>query len=1392
MAASCSLYPQVENNKGKMVDSKLFKDLLSLTNNRDLTKAIWATVHTPSLMRQSGFNRMAEDENGEPTIDAVREAFGLDEILDDNTKAELVAKELGINNDAGMPVQFDNSVTAIDKALEFNERQNGAIADVEMVDKGKYEVHYDNKSVDGEVKAKELRFKKDLNNRLTAKLNRIGIDVGFTNDPRLNGVFDPLNAEKNADGLITMIKVANNELGEAALPEEFAHLIVRGLRDNVFADRIRKVLTPEAVKEYLGDRYEQYRQEYSNGQKSVEEYLQEEVMGQILAESLKGGNLEGIFERFWNVAKEKFTHLTEDEIRADIDAARKAVENLTQQIMEEDDLGNIVDMDFVRADRALFSLVNEIKTLREAAEEGEKILAKKYSLDNKMQWSTADSRKAAAKAIDRTRAVLSQQNQEVFAISRMLGDMTEQMNLVKNRLIAFANTRKNAGNTIEDIANACRAIVQFGQFSGEYKDWIALIATNQSNENLRKEFGPHGEKIGEIARKVLELYNDIATQYSKLRYDTLFALIARQVGGVRAGMNQMSPAEFERFVEGIMHYANNDIGFIDANISSIANSSSPILAITHNMVTTQQAIRDRRISAFVANIKGYEEALQKSDAKNSFMIERNAKGDKTGYMISKWDLTKFEEERNALIERLEADDTLDEDEKEGRLAQWMAANTKVYSIFDQNGNEITRETLPRLDEDGGHFSNKNFDKIVNTKAKKDYYYAALRMKHELDTYLPAAPNTIFFAPQTRGGLADQFDGSTKITPGSIYKAVMKEYIRDNDETEYGEIIKTKTGDKTGRVVGTDLNGVPLRKVPVYFVHKLNDMSQLNTDFTQSLSMYAAMAINFQEMDKINDIMVLMNEYLNSDEFNVQDTKGSSKVWNVFSSRGKDYVEPVRKKKHSIAEAHTQFLRTNLWGESRNDLGTATVDVKGKKKLIDWNSADKMLSNWMTKVALGYNVFSALSNLTQGEHQMLVEAMGGRYYNVKDLAKAHAEFYKLNAEYIAELGKPNKKNKLYHMLRAFNAKEDFFRSVTEEEYKKNIVRKFMGGMNSQFMQSWGEHVLHAIPMIATLMHTKVKIKTATGFKDGNLYDQIEVRKYHDAHNPNVTSYYLVIKEGTYIAPNNEGKTNEMNDYIQTINGQKLIDIGDKGPVNNQVSDRAIVNMNLVINQVNRRVHGGYNPTEKGGASHGFFARYLMRFRQWMPGTYGNRWSFMHKGRFNALTGEYEKGFYIDWFSKLARDLKHGHFNLKLQGQGYSASFIENIKRARAEMILVLFQELARSLTETWRDTDNPWLKRMIAYQLIRLNTETLAMTPNYKILNAIWAIAKQPMAGVDTLMSLTNLINVSDMWHRIDRGQYDGWTKWERSALEVMPYKNIYKAIEFKDENYIFNAYVTNN
>ena len=92
MKNSCVFIPTVKTKDRGEVESKLFKDLLSHTNNdRTLSGQIYAA--TKMIGGLNKLEGIKYDKNGEPTYNSLNKAIGLDEIINGNKSEILQALE---------------------------------------------------------------------------------------------------------------------------------------------------------------------------------------------------------------------------------------------------------------------------------------------------------------------------------------------------------------------------------------------------------------------------------------------------------------------------------------------------------------------------------------------------------------------------------------------------------------------------------------------------------------------------------------------------------------------------------------------------------------------------------------------------------------------------------------------------------------------------------------------------------------------------------------------------------------------------------------------------------------------------------------------------------------------------------------------------------------------------------------------------------------------------------------------------------------------------------------------------------------------------------------------------------------------------------------------------
>jgi hypothetical protein len=125
--------------------------------------------------------------------------------------------------------------------------------------------------------------------------------------------------------------------------------------------------------------------------------------------------------------------------------------------------------------------------------------------------------------------------------------------------------------------------------------------------------------------------------------------------------------------------------------------------------------------------------------------------------------------------------------------------------------------------------------MQNSKAKL-YYDLLLKTKKEALEKLPLqyrAQHEYYKLPGIRTQFIEKFYKSKKSFLANVASTAREAWFTDQDDTQFGEL--------------TALNN---KMVPIYFNHTFNDAKDVSKDLSRSFAIYAEMAENFQQMNKI--------------------------------------------------------------------------------------------------------------------------------------------------------------------------------------------------------------------------------------------------------------------------------------------------------------------------------------------------------------------------------------------------------------------------------------------------------------------------------------------------------------------------------------------------------------
>ena len=1334
MARNCAIIPKVKNRNGQVVDSKLFKDLLSFTsNNRSETVRLYLITKNDSFIRDWN-SKLTLDENNEPTLRSLLQKTNFSNIIPESKVLERLNREIGyydrgtdrptllVNND-------ENYQKLLQKAISFNQTSDfrddyvAKIIKIQDTESPRIfiGVKVEKRNKLNSIEADKMSYNVNLNNRLRDILAANGIAIGALTDLErrmgINGVTDFDVARTAANGMIEMIRLANGIEGEKALPEEFAHFAIEAMGESPLINRLINNLSSSGlIGKILGDEYETYNTLY----KGDDAKLAKEAAGKLLAKHLLKSEPIGqkpyknLLERVISAIKSFFKTMNANQIQkamyeADKDFGRLARDILNGRMDEEINVGNINSSGLfyqtnerVQRDRKLLQDImnNELKRL------------KIYEKRNPNSQFSANQRLL----IDRLELELADNN-EVEGIYAFLDNALEELQKVSSRLEMLRNTPATNANERASVLRDVR------NYMYSYKNIIEDIRKALVDEE-RYTDNRYGQRVRVALDNASILIGDLFVKYNDVSMPLFVDFIKPFVGE-----NIMIP--FGKFkgkvikAEDLVKIADEDISVFDRWLDSMADSSDYMLKIMDQAVKKSKEQARLRTIDVMKQLQAATIKLEKAGIKNTdWMFERDSKGNLSGNYISEINQALFKEKVREMFKSL--------NEKYGKNP--VGENAEKYkkerqAWFNANMEIVNGKKVPKM----SIYSNKQYQRL--NAAQKEYYDTVMNIKSQLDSYLPEKYTTLTNAVKIRKDLLERVKSSDGVKSGAkqIWESVKDEFIRRTDDVDFGD-----------RATVKDFEGNEVQTLPIYFT-KLKEgesANDLSTDIVSTLTAYAAMANDYDEMNKVIDVLELGRDLLR--ERQVIQTQGGKPLVEKFKAVGRKVESKLTKKGEAtrFIKRLNDFFEMQVYGRYMADEGTFGSTNIDKGKVANFVNRVTSMNN------LALNILSGISNIATGKVMMRIESFAGEFFNEKNTITADRIYGQSLPEYLAEIGNRVKTSKLALWDELFNVMQEYEQNVREVNFdRKTWFSRMFGTSTLFFMNNAGEHWMQNRTSLA--LADAYKMKAPNG-KIVSLWDAMEVVPI-DKNNKKAGAK-LQLKQGYTKA---DGSAFTQDDIIK-------------------FSRRSAA--------INQRMHGIYNKADRSAIQRLAIGRMGIMFRKWIKPSLNRR--------FKSATYNYDLDAWIEGYYRtsgrfllqLARDLRETQFNLAARWNELTPTEKANIRRALTEVGHFLAVMAIIGLIEWSDDKDRPWLVRMLEYQSRRLYTELGAMIPGKSMISEGLKIIKSPAAGVTTIENMLDLTKLLNPWNYIDElqsGRYEGHSTAYKSFFEspIIPMnRTIYRGL----------------
>lgn len=1091
MAESCAIIPQVRGKNGKVKDSKLFKDLLSFTdNNRNLVYNIYYRAINPDFI--NSFKNIKLDDAGEPTIQSLIKN-GLKDFIEEKDILSKISSDYKFLDKEGNSIKksdtTENYTSMVEQAIDFNQHSQFSedySAVVRRTKDGLIYVSLEESTPETQAEASKMKASYHLNNKIRDFLSRNGISIGALNSLdialRRSGVID--FTVKATEGIRELIRIAKGSKGETILPEEFSHFIVESLDSSPLISRLINLMKDNSLaKKVLGEEFDNYKN-------LADEDIAKEAVARLLMDKIY--NMSNIPSGIWNnlldrVHKEyktKYGKMSSEEVlqmlkeyEAEIDGFIKSLPDLSiPKPINETVLSHIDDTNS--------KLSNALKKIMD-------LELRRYALYKNRLTKSGTEKDVSEKFRNAQRDLLNLIEGYLLAgnyykgISLYVDNMLKTMKDINTRLSSLnslTSNRKKA-STLRDLYN----------YTQSYKIAISYMndiydLTDIDNENLNKIKDEFKSITDSLNTELINAERDI----KKAMLSTFSEFISQYIPeeGIREGDRIITREDAEELIRG----ASKDMSAINTYLDSAAESTNSLIKVVDKLIKERKYNERKRVTELKRRILAmYQKAKEAGITVFDFMFEKDENGNYTNNYVSRIDWVRFNKERDRFRAELK-EKYKDKNIKFGK--DRLAYNSEIEE-WERN-NKIE------------NYINPDFPK----GAELEYYNEFMDIRQELLNLLPEnilKDNNQNFAIQIKKSLVDRLS-STPMSewPSQIKQAAKDSLIRKEDETEFG--IKTSL---------QDLGGNEAYALPILFTSPVSS-NELSHDTTSTLAMFADMAIFYDEMSNIVDALEVGRTLVN-ENMDVTDTVGDKPKVSVVEQLGRIASKAISKKSSNIAEAYENLVNSQAYGIRSKDEGS-----------IGDTSIDKQkAATFATKFAgLSQLAFSFLASSAAAAQDMVnvnIEALAGQYFSFKDLLKADKEYVKNITGRLSDLGNSIKSNKLDLFNEMFDVRHDFENESKYPDFAKSKFAKLFNINSAYFMMSLGSDFGETRVALAMAYNTKVKLADGT---ETNLYDALEER-YIDENNPSYGKK-LVFPEGATIVETGE----DANDYINSFSHKAL--------------------------------------------------------------------------------------------------------------------------------------------------------------------------------------------------------------------------------------------------------------
>lgn len=815
------------------------------------------------------------------------------------------------------------------------------------------------------------------------------------------------------------------------------------------------------------------------------------------------------------------------------------------------------------------------------------------------------------------------------------------------------------------------------------KDQISNIASID-NEDTKALWEKNKDELSGQLKKLNQAVTDIEYMCKETSLDILAERIQPYLD--KMGTNPFSLENKPLSAREILRQSEHDISFSERWLDSMQQTDDVLCRVIDEMAKEIYS---------EANQKTYQESVQiKNVATNlgikqdtEWMYELDENGVPTGWMLAPYKYGAYNAELRKLKNELRKKGLHPGvQEWEKAVADWHVLN----SVNDEEGHVLPAEK----------WKNPQFEVYMKDSTKKEFYEFFMSKKREIEERLPERSRSQYRAIQIRQNSLEVYNRTNK-TSGFV-KA-----LYESAKNEISSSILTKVDDdEFGNVSDDDI-----QKLPIFFVDRIpyDSLRRLSMDPVSSLIAYASMANNYNAMNAHIDIFENMRAQAHDRNVNGNNNGGLT------------------------AERIDAFMKQVVYGQTVGKDKTITIG----NNTISTQKAANALCRLTFVDKLAGNFIGGLSNYLVGNITEMIESIGARYYNHKDLSWAHKELWKNMDELLSDIGQNNQTSKINLLLQQFNLLQDSQYQYRNEGYHASRTQKIASAVPGGYFSA-GEMMLAAQSALA-VAHA-IHVWDPQTESEMTLYDALTSIEVSSGER---MSSILNVKEGVLIM-----------EYDSISKTWKKTD--------KKVDDAYLNEYARKVTSINRKMHGIYNTEDQSALNQYALGRLALLFHRYIKSGINYRFG---KAKYDFNEQEWTEGYHKTagkFLLSCISDLRHGQVEIMTNWASMSDEQQSNCKKAIAEYAtFAAFLGIgALLLGAGWGDDKSAYLKRIAAMLANRQAESMSVFVPSHKMpqafSDAVFSFA--PLSTIEDIVGLLGCFLPSSYSEYETSGKHRGHTK----------------------------------